>query len=100
IRQYVLQDFNIVTVAVLVGIPCLLFEASFGGYHWYLSSATGVPATAGTIIVAALPIILGFQLLLTAFVGDILSQPAAPLIRDERITEIPLHAPDHGPPQA
>ena len=73
--RYLLQDFNALTVCVLYGIPCVLFETCFGTYRWYLSIATGHPATAGTIILAVLPIILGFQGLLTALVLDMFCQP-------------------------
>ncbi|PYM96563.1 MAG: glycosyl transferase family 2 [Candidatus Rokuibacteriota bacterium] len=75
IWRYVLQDFNALTACVLCGIPCILFGTIFGAYRWWLSIATGTPATAGTIILAALPIILGVQWLLTALVLDMLYQP-------------------------
>ena len=73
--RYILQDFNALTICVLYGIPSVLFGTFFGAYRWYLSIATGRPATAGTIILAALPIILGFQGLLTALVLDMFYQP-------------------------
>lgn len=75
--RYLIQDFNALTVCVLAGLPALLFGTVFGAYHWWLSATTGVPATAGTTILAALPVLLGFQCLLTAFVLDILYQPSA-----------------------
>jgi hypothetical protein len=40
-----------------------------------------VPATAGTVFVAALPIILGTQLLLVALVLDILASPSVKVDR-------------------
>jgi len=76
-----IQDFNALTVCVLAGAPWILFGVLFGGYHWGLSLRTGVAATAGTTILAALPIILGFQCLLTALVLDIIYQPTRPLVR-------------------
>jgi dolichol-phosphate mannosyltransferase len=77
--RYMIRDFNVLTLSVLTGIPALLFGTTFGGYHWWLSLSTGVPATAGTTILAALPIILGFQCMLTALVLDVLYQPVAPV---------------------
>lgn len=73
--RYMIQDFNALTICVLAGVPALVFGIVFGSYHWWLSTTTGVAATAGTTILAALPILLGFQCLLTAFVLDILYQP-------------------------
>lgn len=77
--RYLVGDFNALTLCVLVGIPFLLFGAVFGGYHWIQSIQTGNPATAGTVFVAALPIILGFQSILVALVLDMLYQPSVPL---------------------
>lgn len=76
--RYMIRDFNAVTVCVLAGIPSLGFGVVFGGYHWWRSLETGVPATAGTTLLAALPVLLGFQCLLTALVLDILDEPAGP----------------------
>jgi dolichol-phosphate mannosyltransferase len=74
--RYMIRDFTAVTVCVLAGVPALLFGVTFGAFRWWRSVATGQPATAGTVLVAALPVILGFQCLLTAFVLDIVQQPA------------------------
>lgn len=73
--RYLIQDFGVVSVGVLAGLPLVLFGAVFGAWHWMRSVRTGVPATAGTVFVAALPIILGVQLLLVALVLDVLSSP-------------------------
>jgi dolichol-phosphate mannosyltransferase len=78
--RYMIRDFNVLTLSVLAGIPALAFGITFGAYHWWLSLTTGVPATAGTTILAALPIIVGFQCMLTALVLDVLYQPVRPLI--------------------
>jgi dolichol-phosphate mannosyltransferase len=77
--KYLIRDFNALTICVLGGVPAVAFGVVFGAIHWMRSIATGVPATAGTTILAALPIILGFQCLLTALVLDALYQPKRPL---------------------
>lgn len=76
--RYMIRDFNAVTVCVLAGVPALLFGVTFGAYHWWRSVATGLTASAGTVLLSALPVILGFQCLLTALVLDIVQQPARP----------------------
>ncbi len=73
--RYLIEDFGVVSVCVLLGVPLLVFGSAFGAYHWIQSVRTGVPATAGTVFVAALPVILGFQLLLAAVLLDVLSSP-------------------------
>jgi hypothetical protein len=71
--RYLIEDFGVVSLCVLLGIPLLAFGVAFGAAHWVESVRTGHPATAGTVFVAALPIILGFQLLLAAVLLDVLS---------------------------
>src|SRR5437870_2041723 len=62
--RYLIEDFGVVSISGLLGFPLRLFGVTFGTYHWVQSARTGAPATAGTVFVAALPIMLGFQLLL------------------------------------
>lgn len=87
--KYMVKDFNALSLCVLTGLPAILFGAIFGGYHWAQSVATGVPATAGTTILAALPIILGSQCLLTALVLDVVYQPRSPLSRGHDVGPAP-----------
>jgi glycosyltransferase involved in cell wall biosynthesis len=85
--RYLIQDFGIVSVATLLGLPLVAFGVLFGAWHWMKSIQTSVPATAGTVFVAALPIILGVQLLLVAVVLDVLASPTAK--RGARMCEAP-----------
>ncbi len=73
--RYLIEDFGVVSICLLVGVPLIVFGAAFGAAHWAESIRTGRPATPGTVFVAALPIILGFQLLLAAVLLDVLSSP-------------------------
>ncbi len=78
-RHYFLYDFTAVSVFLLCGAPMLLFGVGFGAWEWARSAVTDVPATTGTVMLAALPVILGFQLLLQALVVDIANAPAVPI---------------------
>jgi dolichol-phosphate mannosyltransferase len=80
--RYLIEDFSVTSICVLLGIPLMLFGAVFGAVRWWDSHVTGLPATAGTVFVAALPIILGFQLLLAALLLDVLSSPTRKRHRD------------------
>lgn len=71
--RYLIQDFGVVSICALLGLPLLLFGIVFGGVHWAHSLRTGGTASAGTVLLAALPILLGVQLLLVALVLDVLS---------------------------
>jgi hypothetical protein len=53
----------------------LLFGVVFGARMWYVSIATGVTASSGTVMLAALPTLVGIQLLLAFLSYDVGSVP-------------------------
>lgn len=73
--RYLIEEFGVVSVCTLLAIPLLLFGVIFGAWRWAESVATGIPATAGTVVLAMLPTSIGFQLLLVALMLDVLSSP-------------------------
>ncbi|HEY1374960.1 MAG TPA: glycosyltransferase family 2 protein [Candidatus Binatia bacterium] len=77
--QYFVADFNAVSLFLVCGIPLALFGFFFGAYHWIVNSRAGTFASTGTVMLAVLPLILGFQLLLQALVLDVQSTPRRPL---------------------
>ncbi|MEP7262414.1 MAG: hypothetical protein ABI669_14485, partial [Usitatibacter sp.] len=68
---YFLRDFNAGTVQLLAGLGLTIGGAVFGALRWHESIVSGVPATAGTVVLAALPVLLGGQLLIAALNYDI-----------------------------
>ena len=76
---YFLRDFNAGTVQFLLGFALAAFGAIFGAIHWIASIESGIPATAGTIMVAALPVLIGGHLLIAALNYDIANVPRRPL---------------------
>jgi dolichol-phosphate mannosyltransferase len=79
--NYYLRDMSLASIELPIGLALFLFGAVFGGYHWFQSSTSGQAASAGTVMLSALPVIVGFQLVL-AFLGhDISSVPRRPLHR-------------------
>jgi dolichol-phosphate mannosyltransferase len=76
---YFLRDFGIVSMLSLLGISFSIFGTIFGAYHWQLSSQLNVPASTGTVMIAVLPLIMGFQLLIQALNADIQNIPTEPL---------------------
>jgi glycosyltransferase involved in cell wall biosynthesis len=77
--SYFLRNFSLASIQIILGPLLIMFGAIFGGYHWWLSANTGVPATTGSVMIAALPIILGMQLFLSFLNFDIQSEPREPL---------------------
>jgi dolichol-phosphate mannosyltransferase len=73
--SYFLRDFNIASLELVVGFLLLAIGGAFGITEWIASAAVGTPATAGTVMLAGLPIIVGLQLLLSAINFDIGNRP-------------------------
>lgn len=77
--NYYLRDMSIASIELPVGITMFLFGVIFGCYKWF-SSIVGIQAaTAGTVMLSALPSIFGFQLLLAFLQYDIVSIPNKPI---------------------
>lgn len=72
---YFIRDFNQGSLSLIFAIPFLIFAIIFGGYKWWLSLETGIPTPSGTIFVAVLPFIVGFQLLLNFLNYDVSMTP-------------------------
>jgi dolichol-phosphate mannosyltransferase len=77
--NYFLRDFSLASIELLLGLPMLVFGIIFGVYQWVSSLSTGIEASAGTVMLSALPIIIGMQFLLSFLQYDIYSTPREPL---------------------
>ncbi len=73
--RYLFFDVSPVAVLFLSGLALTLFGAIFGSYHWIHNAGLGRETPTGTVILAAVPLILGVQLLLQALVLDIQNSP-------------------------
>ena len=73
--EYFVLDFSLCSLYLVFGSVMGLFGTIWGAYFWRLSVVTGVPASTGTVMVAVLPVILGFQLILQALAYDIQNVP-------------------------
>lgn len=73
--NYYLRDVSIASVELPLGLAMAAFGTVYGGYHWIHSASQGVATPAGTVMVAALPILVGLQLLLAFINYDIASVP-------------------------
>jgi glycosyltransferase involved in cell wall biosynthesis len=73
--SYYLRNFNIASIEIVLGPLFLLFGTTVGVVHWATSVRTGVPATGGTVMLAALPVIVGVQLVLAFLSYDLTNVP-------------------------
>lgn len=76
--QYFVRDFTVATVELVAGSIFVLFGLGYA-IRWLMLRDPGVPASAGVVMAAALPVIIGVQLLLQALNFDVLNVPSRPL---------------------
>jgi dolichol-phosphate mannosyltransferase len=79
LTHYFIRDFGAFSMLFLLGFLFSIFGCIFGIYHWYLSAETANIASTGTVMLAALPLILGSQLLIQAMIVDMQNLPKKPL---------------------
>ena len=84
LSRYVFYDISPVAVFLFFGSLLMLFGMVFGSYHWITNAMANRVTPTGTVIVATLPIILGFQLLLQALVLDVQNSPRPASARPRR----------------
>lgn len=77
--MYFVRGFSVASLELVLGPALLAFSAVFGFRAWLLSYLSGHPATAGTVMLAALPAIMGLQLLLSWLQFDVHGEPRLPL---------------------
>jgi len=71
ILRYFIYDINIGSLYILFGLPTFLFGIIYGAIKWYHYSSIGITAPTGTIMIAVLAIVLGFQSIIAAAQYDI-----------------------------
>lgn len=77
--NYFLRDFSAASVELALSVPLIGFGVIFGATQWVELSSRGVAAFPGTVMLAALPIIIGMQLLLAFLSFDAARVPRDPL---------------------
>ena len=73
--NYFLRNFSLASINLILGLLFLVAGVVFGGIQWWISIASEEAATAGTVMLAALPIILGIQFLLNFLGYDMIMVP-------------------------
>jgi len=94
--NYFLRDLSAASLQLVLGIFLMTAGTAFGLLKWFFNPAN--PATAGTVMLAALPIMLGLQLVLAFLMWDMQSVPRIPIhprLPDEPdLIPAPLHKPE------
>lgn len=87
--EYFILDMRPGTLFGVLGLLGVVYGTSFGLYHWWIGEVRGTSSLPGTVMVAAIPVIVGTQMVIQAMALDIsesrsfqrlrpLARPAAP----------------------
>lgn len=77
--NYYLRSMSLASLELPLGILLATFGTIYGISHWIISARSGVETPAGTVMLAALPVIMGVQLILAFLAYDIAAVPRRPL---------------------
>jgi glycosyltransferase involved in cell wall biosynthesis len=80
--RHLLFELSVCGLFFILGGLLFGFGVVFGSLEWLKSMHTGKVASAGTVMLAALPLTLGFILLVQAVALDINSVPVVPLVQN------------------
>ncbi len=75
VNQYFVGNLNAASIQLAVAFLLTCFSMVFGFYQWGLSIFSGTPATAGTVMLAGLPMITAIQLFISFLNYDLASKP-------------------------
>jgi glycosyltransferase involved in cell wall biosynthesis len=69
--RYFIYDFNIGSLYIFFGVPLFLFGLIFGIIKWVHYATLQIATPTGTIMIAVISLVLGFQMILAAIQYDI-----------------------------
>lgn len=77
--NYFLRDLSAASLELIFGLGLLAFGITVGSASWARSAAAEIPTPAGTVMLAALPMLMGLQLLLAFLSYDSQTVPKLPV---------------------
>lgn len=77
--NYYLRNMSLASLELPLGLLLVGFGIVYGLVHWIVSAEQDIATPAGTVMLAALPVIMGVQLILAFLAYDIASVPTRPL---------------------
>lgn len=73
--NYILRNFSAASLSLIAGSMMIVFGTIYGAISWIDSASKGEAATAGTVMLSALPFMIGVQLLLNFLTHDVALTP-------------------------
>lgn len=77
--RYFIRDFSFASINLALSMPLMAFGFLYGLRGWIHGVETATTASAGTVMVAALPLLMGFQMFLSFVQHDVSTTPRVPL---------------------
>jgi dolichol-phosphate mannosyltransferase len=77
--NYYLRNMSLASIELPLGVILFVFGTTFGLIQWLQSARADVATPAGTVMLAALPVLMGAQLILAFLAYDIASVPRRPI---------------------
>ena len=95
VYNYLVRDFNVGSIYSIFGFLLVLVGVLFGGWHWGYGALHNAPATSGTVMLSALPILIGIQFLIAFLHYDVSDDPSEPL--SQLLRPVSAHPPEESP---
>lgn len=77
--NYYLRDLSVASLELPIGFALIVFGVLFGAWQWVHNMQAGIPTPAGTVMLSALPALMGLQFILAFLSYDIASVPRRPI---------------------
>jgi dolichol-phosphate mannosyltransferase len=77
--NYYLRNMSLASIELPLGLAMIISGTSYGVWQWIISARAQIATPAGTVMLAALPILMGVQLVLAFLAYDIASVPHRPI---------------------
>lgn len=85
--NFFLRDMSLASLELVAGTVLMVSGLAYGTANWIQSARTGDPTTAGTVMLAALPMLVGLQFILAFLSYDIASVPRRPIHRGRALDD-------------
>lgn len=77
--NYYLRDLTVASLELPIGLFLFVFGTIFGFYNWGMAALNNTSTPLGTVMIAALPILVGIQLILAFLSYDVSTIPRRPI---------------------
>ena len=82
--NYYLRNMSLASIELPLGLLMLVAGTVYGGVHWWASMRAGTATAPGTVMLSALPVLMGLQLVLAFLAYDIAAVPRRAIHRAGR----------------